>query len=201
MALVKYGFCFVFLLSLVGALSGCGSVQTREPTSSLQTQGLELLTTDQKAQFTKALNAMQASDSAKARSILTKLIEQQNRVAELHLNLAIVEYRQQNYDAASKSLDQVLKLSPKSPQAYNLQALLAIKKGEFKEAEASLSKALDIKADYSRALYNMALLQDVYLQDIPRAVQFYQRYMEQAPDDTATKDWLMQLQGSLDNAL
>ena len=51
-------------------------------------------------------------------------------------------------------------------------------------------KAIAIDAEYTNALFNMALLQDVYLRNIASAVDYYNRYLQHAQDDEATKSWV-----------
>ena len=57
--------------------------------------------------------------------------------------------------------------------------------------------ALKLSPQYANALYNMALLQDIYLQNTAVAVDYYNRYLAQVKDDEATKAWVENLAQSL----
>jgi hypothetical protein len=46
-------------------------------------------------------------------------------------------------------------------------------------------------------LYNMALLQDIYLQNTAAAVDYYNRYLILEKDDETTKAWVENLSQSL----
>ncbi len=82
-------------------------------------------------------------------------------------------------------------------QAYNLQGLILQKEGQFEQAKQAFEKAIDRKSQYAEALYNLALLYDVYLQDIAKAVTYYNQYLAIVGEDDATQGWVDQLSSSL----
>src|SRR5690606_37852398 len=106
-------------------------------------------------------------------------------------------YQQEKWQAAETTVIQTLASFSRVPQAHNLAGLLAVEKGEFKKAEQHYLQALAVDASYANALFNMALLQDVYLRDLSSAVDYYNRYLQYAPEDEATKSWADSLAQSL----
>jgi|TARA_B100000809_G_C15110558_1_gene520448 tetratricopeptide (TPR) repeat protein len=81
------------------------------------------------------------------------------------------------------------------PQALNLSGYLAQKKGEMNKVKSYYLKAISHQSDYVLAHYNVALLFDIYLQDIAKAIEHYQFYLAYSEQkDENTKNWLEALQ-------
>ena len=71
---------------------------------------------------------------------------------------------------------------------------------ESAEAKNDYLKAIQLKPDYINAQYNLALLYDIYLQDIKSAIQHYEIYLSliDKPDEP-TLEWVNHLKGTLKN--
>ena len=174
--------------ALVVWLSGC---QTSGGGSTPgRSAGVESLSQSQAEQYQRALNKLEEKEPKTAEGFLQSLVRERGDVAELWVNLALSQYHQAKWQTAEKTVDQTLMLFSRIPQAHNLAGLLAVQKGEFKKAEQHYLKAIAIDAEYTNALFNMALLQDVYLRNIASAVDYYNRYLQHAQDDEATKSWV-----------
>jgi len=89
--------------------------------------------------------------------------------------------------------------NPNLAQELKLLAYLEQLNGEIRLAEKNYKEAIKNKDDYAIAHYNIALLYDVYLQDIASAIPHYERYMTLTNNkDKATADWLEQLKNNKD---
>ena len=183
------------LVVLVALLANCGSAPTKPNDATVQA-GIELLTPAQRAQYQKALKAMTEQDYAKAADLLEALAPLQPKVDELPINLALALYHQGDLEGAVGTLTQLN--NPHRPEAWNIKGLVAQKSGQFQQAKVHFESALSVNSQYSNALYNLALLYDVYLQDVPNAVAYYSQYVAINPDDEQTKDWLSQLQSAME---
>jgi uncharacterized protein YdbL (DUF1318 family) len=53
--------------------------------------------------------------------------------------------------------------------------------------------AIGLDPNYSYALYNIAILHDIYLQDTGKALEYYNRYLALVTDDAATRSWVEHL--------
>ena len=90
--------------------------------------------------------------------------------------------------------------NPNFAQALNLLAYLEQVSGEIRSAEKHYKEAIKNKDDYAIAHYNIALLYDVYLQDIESAIPHYERYLKLTNNkDKSTADWLEQLKRTKEN--
>lgn len=180
-------------LVLLNACQSSGQKPSRQ--TDKKTSGIESLTEPQRALYQQALADLEEKKPQQAEQALSQLARERGDLAEPWLNLALSQYQQQHWEASAKTTEALLTRFPDLPQAYNLAGLLAVEKGEFSKAQEHYSRALQLDPDYANALYNMALLQDIYLQNIPSAVNYYSQYLRHVEDE-ATKAWLEQLSQS-----
>jgi len=173
-------------------LSACETPAGR-PTAKSSTASLESLSPSQAGLFQSAIADLEQKSPKTAEATLQALLKERSDIAELWLNLALSQYQQQNYAHAEKTLEKILVAFPRAEQAHNLAGLIAVEKGEFKRAQEHYQEALRLNPSYANALYNMALLQDVYLQNIASAIDYYNRYLAVVDEDEATKAWVENL--------
>ncbi|MBE9568077.1 MAG: tetratricopeptide repeat protein [Proteobacteria bacterium] len=150
--------------------------------------------------YREGLVALNDNEIAKAQRIFGEFIRKRPELAGAYTNLAVIHFRKDEIDQALKLVDKAITLNPEQSQAYNLRAQMMVKQGKIKEAEADYNRAIELNPKYINAQYNLALLYDVYLQDIELAIKHYEIYMSllKKPDQE-TKDWIMHLKGTLNN--
>lgn len=175
-------------------LWGCESTATK---GGAERSTIASLSTDERKRYDEALANLANAQPKPAEQELSQLARRWPDIAEIWLNLALSQYQQDDLGKTKKTLTVLASRSNDVAQAHNLAGVIAVKEGDFVKAEMHYEKAINLKPDYSHALYNMALLQDVYLQDIASAVDYYQRYLQLAPEDTDTKGWAEGLKMSL----
>lgn len=161
--------------------------------------------------YTSNLNPLEQSDSERnlyknaitflnnekldaAKEIFNELKSERPELAGPYANLAIIALRQKDSEHALKLVKLALTKNPKLAQALNLLAYLEQTKGEIQSAEKHYKEAIKNNNNYAIAHYNLALLYDVYLQDVKKAITHYERYMKLINnEDKKTADWLEQL--------
>lgn len=193
---VKSEWKFWIWVVLVALLSACGTTGGGAP--GKKSAGVESLTPAQSMRFQEVLTRLDQQDPKTAENLLDALLRERTDVVELWLNLALSQYQQNNFAAADKTVSRILTNFPQTAQAHNLAGLLAVGNGEFKKAEQHYENALKIFPSYANALYNMALLQDIYLQNTVVAVDYYKRYLALVETDEATRAWVDNLAQTLD---
>lgn len=191
---IKIAFIGFLLLGLMACGGGGGQVTKPSATTN---KSLTTLSPTQQTAFNAALAALEADQLEKAASQLKKLTAARQDVAALWLNLALTEYRQKSLASANDNIRRALALTNNSAAIHNLAGLIYMETGAFKQAETHFLKAITLKPQYHQALYNIGLLQDVYLQDVKKAIQYYEQYLALQKGDTRTQDWLSHLKGSL----
>ncbi|PKF63478.1 hypothetical protein CW745_01110 [Psychromonas sp. psych-6C06] len=186
------------LIALLCACNSTPPVEQTEPTTnekeSAESTKIEL------AVYTKALIALNNGELEKAQQLFTKMSELQPDIAGSWANLAVISVKQERYDDAQKQVATALQKNPKMVQSLNLAGNLAQRRGEILKAKSYYQEALNYQPKYALAHYNLALLYDIYLQDIANAVTHYQLYLDNIDSkDETTTQWLAGLRATLGN--
>lgn len=114
------------------------------------------------------------------------------------LNLAIVRARDGRTDEAERALRAAIERNPRNPVAHDLLGQLYRGQGRFEEARDAYQSALRIDPDYAAAHLNLAILLDLYLQQLPQALAHYERYRRLGGDDRALVErWIADLRQRL----
>jgi tetratricopeptide (TPR) repeat protein len=132
--------------------------------------------TEKKA-YETALKCIQDGKFSEAETTLSGLNSASPFSASALANLALVDFKLQKIDSANTYIAQAIELKPNQHEYENLAGLIAVEKGDFKTAEAHYRNAIAINKQYAYAYYNLALLYDIYYQDINRANENYAQYL------------------------
>lgn len=196
-------FLLLFVLLFLLVMGGCSTQQTKDSQSSLNTTELSVEPSEeQKQSYQSALKALEQKDYVKAETLLTRLSQEKPELAGPWANLGLIRLIQKKPNEAEAYLLKSIKLNPKLVKVLNLLGLISIQNKKLKQAENYFQQAIDNNADYSNAHYNLALLYDVYLQNISKAAKHYRRYSEITnSSDKETLDWLEQLENTLKQSL
>lgn len=183
---------------LLGACSAPVKQQAMPEQSSVAASGELTVTAAEKHLYRQAITALNANDLDTAESLLKEFGQQKPELAGPLANLGLVYYKQGKKDLARETLLHALEKNSKQSHALNLLGEIAYEDGNAARAEEYYKKAIAIREDYANAHYNLALLYDIYFQDVAKAVKHYQRYMELTKyTDKDTANWLEQLENSL----
>ena len=182
------------------ALGGC-AIAPREavPTGDIAIAPTAAAVADREiALFHQALASLNGAELDRAAAGFTELTKTRPGLAGPWVNLALIDIKKNDLAAAEKNIAQALVHNPRLPQAYNLLGFIEVAKGNMASAVTHYRKAIDLKNDYAMAYFNMALLHDIYLHDIPVAVENYNRYLALTDNrDKKTAEWLAELERSM----
>jgi len=190
------------LILSVFLLSSCAQENIKTPDTGMgvteETEQSKSVSSSDKAKYRDGITALYNNDLSKAQRIFTEFVRNKPQLAGAYSNLALVYFKNKEFDKSLKQLNKALELNPKQAQAYNLRAQLYVEDGKIHEAKADYLKAIEYKPKYTNAQYNLALLYDVYLQEINLAIKHYKIYMSLIKEpDEATKEWIRHLEGTL----
>ena len=187
-------------LSLVALLlSSCATTTETTTISSSVISPLEQ-SDSERNKYKKALTLLNHDKLDAAKEIFQQLKSDRPELAGPYANLAIIALKNNEPEKALELVKLALTKNPNLAQALNLLAYLEQVSGEIKSAEKHYKEAIKNKNNYAIAHYNIALLYDVYLQDIESAIPHYERYMELINnEDKNTADWLEQIKRQKDN--
>ena len=195
-------------------LAGCSAPQPVPPTAAPPTQP-PVATTEPAAtapaaaeppvpsgpsealqkQFAQAVVAMQGAQDEEAAALFSDIAKQDPQLASPHTDLGILFYRDGRLTDAETAFKDALQRDPKDYVAANYLGMIYRGSGRFSEAEAAYQQALAAKPDYSYAHLNIAILYDLYLGDLAKALDHYQQYQQLVGDsDPQLAGWLADLQ-------
>lgn len=145
--------------------------------------------------YAKAIGLMAAGKDDEALPLLQKLAEQSPNFSGPVVNQGVILLRQKKYAEAEKLFQKGVEINPKSPYAFNMLGLSLRELGKFADAKAAYETALTLDPNYAKAHFNLAVLADLYMQDLPLALAHYQRYQGlQSKSDVAVGNWIVDLQ-------
>ena len=152
------------------------------------------------ASYQKGLDALKNEDYSRAQRIFTQFTQDKPDLAGAYSNLALIHFKDEEYDKSLDLINKALQINPEQAQAYQLRGLISVHKGKIHDAKSDYSRAVELKPDYANAQYNLALLYDIYLQEIALAIHHYEVYLSliEGPDDT-TQEWVDHLKRALKN--
>jgi len=178
------------LLPLVLVLAACagGPAPSREKSPSAKVD------LEAQVQFNQALQAVKSGRDNDALRLLTGLTRKYRGLAGPFTNLGLLYIKHGNYEEAKQALLQATTIRPDDAVAYNHLGVAYRHLGKFKQAQDAYEQALRLKPDYAEAHLNLGILFDVYLNNLPQALEHYERYqaLNANPDNKVAK-WIIDL--------
>lgn len=182
-------------LGLAAALSAC-AVIPQGPGTDGDTPAIKPKV-ELPADYAAALSYLSQERWGPAESALKAYAERNPGQSSPHVNLALLYKRTQRDDLAQAALSKALEINPNQAAAYNLRGVYAREAGDFAAAQQAYEKAIAVDPQYPNAYLNLAILHDLYLHQVGRALPYYERYAamvgEEALDQTV-KSWIADAQ-------
>ena len=102
---------------------------------------------------------------------------------------------------AKQAFEQAIIIDNQDAVAFNNLAIIQRQNGEFKKALFNYYKAINAKPDYANAHLNLGILLDLYLQDLPKALEQYEIYQKlTANSDEKVKKWIVDIKRRIADA-
>lgn len=151
--------------------------------------------------FGCAGQSMESSQSASPDSQQTSLIHKapNPQQALVYEQEGAAAYEQGDLLSAIDAWQLAVALNPGDAVTHNNLALLLKQKHRFNEAAILLETGLESSPNVAELHYNLAIISELYLLDLKKALKHYQRYQSlSADEDKKVKGWIADLERRLD---
>lgn len=116
------------------------------------------------------------------------------------VNLALVQLTLEQPESALLSVERAVAIDGDYAPALNQLGVIKRQQGDFAAAEQAWLRATEVHPEYAYAWYNLGVLYDLYLQDLPAALEHYQRYQDlsgSAGRDETVARWIADIENRL----
>jgi len=183
----------VYIISFL-LLASCVGVPEKEPQKEeLKKPEVLNIDADVEEKFKLALSRIKSGEYDQAISLLEQLIAEEKRLPAPFVNLGIAYEKKGDNKQAEKYFLEALNIDLAHPVANNQLGVLYRKQGRFSEARKAYTNALTKHPDYLPVIRNLGILCEIYLRDLPCALQQYEHYLDLQPDDKNMKIWVADL--------
>lgn len=188
----------LLLITAVLLISACSSgPRSNVDAIPANTKATPLAAKDHAA-YTSALADFEKGNAKAAAAALTKITNDNPGYFDGWINLATANYQLKDITAAKRALAHAQQLRATSAQVNNLRALISTEDGQYKEAEQLYLASLKLEPKNASTHYNLALLYDIYYQDLAQAVSHYEHYLALSNQtDEETEAWTAELKQKL----
>ncbi|MCP4334965.1 MAG: tetratricopeptide repeat protein [Gammaproteobacteria bacterium] len=148
--------------------------------------------------YETAISALKSGDTEGALVLLTRLSREAPDKPRLFTNLGLAYFNLQQADLAEQAFQQAVTRDPDDAVAYNHLGILQRHNGHFQEALVQYQRAIEIDDSYAPAYLNLGILFDLYLQDLEKALQQYQKYQVLSSEDNPlVSGWIVDIERRL----
>ena len=174
-------------------LTACASTNN-QPTENTTELSSSAQSSEEIQRYKDAISLLNTQKLDEAKIIFKEFIDNRPELSGPYLNMGLIALKEDQKDTAKIYISKALEKNPRLAQAYNLLGYIEQDSGQILEAKKHYIKAIEFKNDYAIAHYNLALLYDVYLQDINNAIIHYEQYLKLTNnEDQKTVEWLEHL--------
>lgn len=146
-----------------------------------------------RADFRQAMGLLEQERYEEGIELLVEVTEAAPHAIAAQINLGIAYAKTDALDPAASSLERALELNPEHPAAHNELGIVRRRQGRFDEARKHYEAALEFYPGFHFARRNLAILCDVYLSDRVCAIEHYERYEAEVPEDQKISMWIADL--------
>ena len=196
----------VLLVAVMTTLAACNTTPSKPASTSISTSASAQIQVEESVGFTliedarvegdvrvdydRALDLLARGNSAEGIALLETVAAAVPNLSAPRISLAIAQHRLGDLEATEQHLLQALSINPNHPIALNELGIVYRKTARFAEARQQYEAALAIYPGYHYARRNLAVLCDLYLDDVDCAISNYEAYMATVLSDDEAAMWL-----------
>jgi len=198
---MKQRHLYIFLLSCLMAifLGACASGKPEMRSGSILVNANDAIAVDPEVNrdFTAALSLLEDEEYDKAIELLESIVKRENRVTAPFVNLGVAYMKVGKMDKAEENLLKAVKLDSGHPIANNELGLLYRRTGRFSQAKSVYEKTLAMYPDLLPVRRNLAVLCDIYMDDLDCALKNFQVLANENPEDEQLKIWIAEIKARM----
>ena len=141
-------------------------------------------------EFDDAVVLLNQNEYADAIKLLKAVSGKTSKFSAPYINLGIAYARTDELGKAEENFKKALEINNQHPVAHNELGLVYRKTGRYVEARQLYETLLVMYPDFMPARKNLGVLCDIYLQDLSCALEQYEKYLSDMPDDEKVKIWV-----------
>ncbi|MEJ2574737.1 MAG: tetratricopeptide repeat protein [Gammaproteobacteria bacterium] len=143
-----------------------------------------------KDKFNQAINLLNGEKYQEAIKLLEEVVAKTDKFTAPYIDLGMAYARTGDMKNAEKNLEKAVEINSHHPVALNQLGLVYRKTGRYKKAQETYQAILTMYPEFLPARQNLAVLCDIYLQDLSCALNEYEEYLKRVPDDKKMKIWV-----------
>ncbi len=153
------------------------------------------------AEYARALQTRMAGNDQQALVMFQSLAERYPQLSGPKLNVGLIYMEQEKFPEAEKAFRECLAINDANPYAHNGLGLALREQGQFDESRSHYEQALTLDPKYARAHFNLAVLGELYLQDLNLALTHFRAYQNlQKQADSNVANWIVDLENRAPDA-
>lgn len=146
-------------------------------------------------EYSRALQARANGKNKQALVMFRSLASRYPMLSGPRVNEGLIQLERDQFEAAKNAFEQALQANNANPYAHNGLGLTLREQGQFQQARQHYQQALELDPDYARAHFNLAVLSELYLQDLGLALNHFRRYQAlQKEPDSQVANWIVDLE-------
>lgn len=189
----------LFVVLIVSMLLSACATNPKSPTSApvVGAKAAPLAAND-RTTYANAIAELEQGNAKEATASLAKIADANPGYVVVWVNLAMANYTIKRNEDAIRAIEHAHKLQPQAVDILNVKGLIYAEEGRYKEAEQLYLTAVKLDSKNANVHYNLALLYDIYYQDIAKAVPHYENYLSLSnKKDEKTEAWTDELKQTL----
>lgn len=148
--------------------------------------------------YDRALALLEQGNTAAGIDVLESVIAAAPELSAPRIDIAIAYHRMDDLEAAEEHLLGALKVNPQHPIALNELGIVYRKTARFDASRRSYEAALAVYPGFHYARRNLAVLCDLYLDDLACARDNYEAYLATVHSDDEASLWLRNVRFRMD---
>jgi Flp pilus assembly protein TadD len=153
-----------------------------------------------KQEYNQAADLMSKGQYSQAESQFLALSQKAPKLSSIWVNLGILAEKKNDTDAAIKCYKTALEKNPNDVVALNNLGVIKRNQGHFDEASSLYERGLKVDPRNKNLNYNMAVLNEIYLNNYPKAISYYQTYVASLDKpDAKVEGWIKALKRKTGN--